>query len=304
MGLSFARLGHERMLKLKVVRNQRVSRIYCRVWLRLDLDESFKFLPNFPQLLDISFSNETRTYLISRYESTERDGTLIAVDVVIHDVLARYGVTGLKRSDSHSIDIAESNNWYGPSEKQPFGGQFCSTSICDLRDIKQEKVNLISSDFVTPGPGAIWASEAIPGDPVNASIRDFEGFHKLCGSDRVVLVLDSSSLPLAEVLSQPALLTALGGPSYFKSDALKVICQIPHKADRRDLGDVEVSWVRPPADPLMGVREALAELPVAAGTRVFVAGSEQLVEFVRSSCADLPLFSEGDALLKGEVFWR
>ncbi|MBV7363020.1 hypothetical protein KRX54_01010 [Actinomycetaceae bacterium TAE3-ERU4] len=277
-----------KMIKAKVVRSQRLSRIYKRIWLASDDFSSSQSLGSF-SLLGDSLPNRVvtlvlgevdcrRSYTISRFRYDE-EGTLrsFAIDVVVRDDMARYGITGVSaEKESSSV----SNVFINPM----------AASASPVVGVEVPE-GIVSADTRPPGPGAKWAQNAEVGDEVTLEIEEKVDYC-LRGEFQTILLVEPVAIPAAENIAK-----------YFHEKVsvklpqgkCEVLAWIPHKADRRVIEGVEPIWVRPPADFVQeGVRklqELLSGMEFAEGISsqvyLWVAISSKTLEKIRPKIQSL-----------------
>ncbi|OKL48671.1 hypothetical protein BM477_05590 [Boudabousia marimammalium] len=191
-----------------------------------------------------------------------------AVDVVVHDNLARFGVTGIANEGEQATEAgagAKDVTFLSPEDAGMSAAaastltpnpMMSSGTLLSGLPVGELPPAVISADDVEAGPGARWAATVQVGDQILAQFPAAEEellYYCPDSAKQVVLVADPAGLPAVEQLVNAEREAGTGRK-------LIVIGQVPHKADRRVLAGAEVFWVLPGMDLVATVAERLNAL--------------------------------------------
>ncbi|OKL49518.1 hypothetical protein BSR29_00750 [Boudabousia liubingyangii] len=287
----------------RVQRVQRLSRIFQRVWLQLPAELTptqssagqvspeqqpavQKLQAGWPVQLQLPQTGESlaeRTYTIAQVQESA-NGPRIALDIVVHDQMARYGVTGLS---STLVETEPSAN--------PMADMMYAPATSDHPEIGLTSLppKVTAAEDVTAGPGAAWAARTSTGNQIKLKLAS--GNHTLTQlyqyPNPAIAIVDPAAIPAAIALKAPVL-----------------IGKIPHKADRRQVPDTHTDWIRPHQDTESRLKEILAEIEsepslstLGKEKRYWVAGSQNFVQEIRTLLTEK--LGEKETALATITFW-
>ncbi|AOZ73213.1 hypothetical protein BK816_07840 [Boudabousia tangfeifanii] len=322
--------------ELQVVRAQRLTRVVQRVWLKPvsvdgmnvsapsdncnsklaqtgDQDSSqtgAPFVLGQTVMLSLPSGSASeppiRSYTISQVKPSKDQQTWqFALDIVVHDDMAKYGITGLRSTAPQFMPAEDAP---GTGNPMAAGGNpmAAENPTADNPMMANDSLNpmMASSELLPPtapapvppaeqvkaGPGATWAANARVGDRLWGLISPLESPILVCQNElnftwnqsaNVALLVDLSAFPAAQAITQ-AYGDSTSAPSF------TVIGKVQHKADRQVFPAAEkTDFLRPKHEPTTFLRDLITPL-TDQGLQVWVAGGEEWLQTTKAALKNLP----------------